>query len=115
MDIESFRDYCLSLPSVEEATPFDEVNLVFKVGGKMFALCDIDDFKWINLKCDPQRAIELRELYEEVRPGWHMSKVHWNTVSVVGALPDTLLRQWTLDSYNLVVAGLPRKVRESIG
>lgn len=112
MDILEFRDYCLSLPNTEECTPFDETTLVFKVHGKIFAYGDMVDFVAVSLKCDPDRAVELREQYEAVQPGYHMNKRHWNTVSTQTDLPDALLREWILDSYRLVVASLPRKLRD---
>lgn len=115
MDIETFRAYCLSFPAVEEAFPFDQETLVFKVAGKMFALTDVDLFESVNLKCDPEEAILLREQYPAVTPGYHMSKVHWNTVAIDGSISDTLIKQWTKNSYDLVVATLTKKTRESFG
>lgn len=114
MDIESFRSYCLSLPEVTEHFPFDENTLVFKVLGKMFALCNVEDFRSFNVKCDPEKAVELRERYEQVLPGYHMSKVHWNTVMIEGEADDRLLESWIKDSYNLIVASLPKKLRLSL-
>lgn len=114
MDIETYRDFCLSLAGVSEDFPFDQETLVFKVMGKMFALCDVDNFESVNLKCDPERAISLREQYSGVKPGYHMNKKHWNTVLVDGTIPDPLLLQWTRDSYDLVVSGLPRKLQQEL-
>ncbi len=114
MDIEVFRDYCLSKKMVTEEFPFDANTLVFKVAGKMFALTDVRNFEGVNLKCDPEKAIELREIYPAVLPGYHMSKTNWNTVKMDGSIPDPLFREWIDDSYNLVVAGLPAKVRTSL-
>lgn len=114
MDIIEYRDFCLRLKGVEEALPFDEKTLVFKVLGKMFALTDIDEFKSINLKCDPEKAIELREEYQEVKPGYHMNKKHWNTVSVEGHLKDDLIRAWTMDSYYLVISKMTKKMQKSL-
>ena len=115
MNIESFREYCLSFPEVTEEFPFDENTLVFKVMGKIFALCDVDEFESINLKCDPVKAIELREEYPGlVEPGYHMNKKHWNTVSMQGNLPDDLIKEWIKDSYDLVVAKLSKRDREKI-
>lgn len=114
MHIEAYREYCLSLPAVTEGFPFGEETLVFKVGGKMFALTDVDLFQSVNLKCEPEKAAELRERYAGVKPGYHMNKKHWNTVSTDGSVPDRLLKEWTKDSYDLVVASLPKKVRESL-
>ena len=77
MDILELREYCLALPLAEETTPFDEMTLVYKVAGKMFLLTDMADFRWINVKCDPDRAVELRDRYAEVKEGYHMNKRHW--------------------------------------
>ena len=115
MNIEEFRDFCLTFDGVTEEFPFDENTLVFKVVGKMFALCDVDDFESINLKCDPEIAIQLREQYPGiVNPGYHMNKKHWNTVEMNSNLPDRLIRTWITDSYDLVVANLPKKDQEKL-
>lgn len=114
MNIEAYREFCLGLKGVTEDFPFDATTLVFKVMGKMFSLADIDNFDSINVKCDPEKALELREQYPGVKPGYHMSKKHWNTVMVNAGIPDTLLEQWTRDSYNLVVSGLTRKLQEAL-
>lgn len=114
MNIEEYREFCLGLKGTTEHFPFDEQTLVFKVMGKMYALADVDAFESINVKCDPDRALELREQYPGVKPGYHMSKKHWNTVMVNAGIPDTLLMQWTRDSYDLVVAGLTRKARQEL-
>lgn len=110
MDVETFRNYCIAKPGVTEEFPFDEQTLVFKVGGKMFALCDVEDFEGINLKCDPERAVELREQYDGIQPGYHMSKKHWNTV-LAHQVPEKLLRELIDHSYQLVVDALPKKDR----
>lgn len=114
MDILDLREYCLSFPLAEETTPFDETTLVYKVGGKMFLLMDMVDSSWINVKCDPDRAMELRERYSEVVPGYHMNKTHWNTVRTNGDLPESLIREWIRDSYLLIVNSLPRAKREEL-
>jgi len=114
MNIESFREYCLSLPCTEEGFPFDSNTLVFKVAGKMFALTNIDQFESINLKCDPEVAVELREKYTAVTPGYHMNKKNWNTIQIDDSISDKLILQWTKESYNLVVNGLPKSVRSTI-
>jgi len=114
MNIETLREYCLSKKGVTEGFPFDESTLVFKVMGKMFALTDLVDEFSINLKCDPEKAIELREMYASVQPGYHMSKKHWNTIYVDGSISDKLICEWIDDSYNLIVASLPAKVRNSM-
>ncbi len=108
MNIEDFRDYCLGLPGAVEDTPFGPETLVFKVGGKLFALTDIDTFASVNLKCDPARAVELREAFDFVQPGFHMNKKHWNTVLIGTGATDAQLRVWTADSYQLVAASLPK-------
>lgn len=111
MNIEELREFCLSFPGVSEDFPFDQSTIVFKVMGKLFLLTDIDQYESINVKCDPEKAIELREQYPSVLPGYHMSKKHWNTVMIQGEIPDPLLKQWIRDSYDLVVAGLTKKQR----
>lgn len=115
MNIEEYRDYCLSFPQTTEDFPFDETTLVFKVAGKMFALADVEEFSGINLKCDPEKAIRLREEYPEVKAGYHMSKKHWNTVDVNGGVGDELIRDWIKDSYDLVVQSLTKKLRAELG
>lgn len=114
MNIEYFREYCLSKPGVSEHFPFDEQTLVFKVGGKVFALTDITTFEGINLKCDPDRAIDLREQYQGINPGYHMNKVHWNTVSVHSDVNSKLILELVDHSYNLIFKSLPAKVRSEI-
>lgn len=112
MNIEDLRNYCLSLPYTTEDTPFGETTLVFRVGQKIFALTSIDSVETsVNLKCDPERAIDLRESYpENIFPGYHMNKKHWNTVLTNG-LEYTLICQMIDDSYNLVFKSLPKSVR----
>lgn len=114
MDILQYRKYCLSFPGATEDLPFDENTLCYKVMGKIFTICDIEKFESINLKCDPVKAIELRESYPEVVPGYHMNKKHWNTVDMKSNLPDDLIREWITDSYNLVVAKLPKRDQEKL-
>lgn len=115
MDLEIFRDYCLSKPHVNESTPFGEDVLVFKVGSKIFALASLDEVPArVNLKCDPDRALELRDRFEEVQPGYHMNKKHWNTVVIEGAVPVKELRSMIDHSYELVVESLPRREREKM-
>ena len=114
MDIESYRDYCLAKKGVTESLPFDNKVLVFKVMNKMFALTDIDAFESINLKCDPELAVELRAKYPSVLPGYHMNKQHWNTVMMDGLISDKLILEWIDLSYDLIVESLPRKLREEL-
>ncbi len=119
MNIEQFRNYCLSLKGTTEHFPFDDVTLVFKVGTpertKMYALTGLDrpEFK-VNLKGNPERNKELREIYEEIQPGYHMNKSHWNTVNFEGNIPEALLREMINESYDLVVKSFPKKVQEQI-
>lgn len=109
MNIEQIREYCLKKDGVKEEFPFDEETLVFKVAGKIFLLASLDSFPLqINLKCDPERAVELREEYESVQPGYHMNKKHWNTIINDGSVPAKVVFEWISDSYNLVVAGLKK-------
>ncbi len=114
MDIETFRLYCLAKPGVSEDLPFDNRTLVFKVGGKMFALCDVEEFDGVNLKCDPERAVELREQYDAVTPGYHMNKTHWNTVKVDGDVNGRMLQELIDHSYELIVSSLPKREREKL-
>ncbi|GAA3939765.1 MmcQ/YjbR family DNA-binding protein [Chitinophaga oryziterrae] len=114
MNIEQLQEYCISLPGVTEEFPFGEEILVYKVKGKIFVLTNIDNFQSVNLKCDPENAVELRERYDGVTPGYHMNKKHWNTVDVHSNIPNKLLLQWIRDSYDLVVKSLPKKDRESL-
>ena len=112
MDAVEFREYCLTKPKATEGTPFGETVLVFKVAGKMFALMSPDEVPaTANLKCDPDLALELRDRYEQVRPGYHMNKKHWNTVEIEGGIPETELRKMIDHSYELVVHSLPRATR----
>lgn len=114
MNIEEFRDYCLSLKGVEEKFPFGENVLVFYVGDKMFCLTDIELFDMINVKCDPDQAVILREKYPDVVPGYHMNKKHWNSIRMNGSIPDKLIKEWIHDSYQLVINGLPKKIRSGL-
>jgi predicted DNA-binding protein (MmcQ/YjbR family) len=115
MNIEELHSYCLTLKGAEETFPFDDTTLVMKVGGKMFALIPLDTVETsISLKCDPEKALQLRDEFPSVRPGYHLSKKHWNTVYMDGSISEELLKQWIVDSYELVVAGLPKKIREEL-
>jgi predicted DNA-binding protein (MmcQ/YjbR family) len=114
MHAEHLRDFCLSLPGTTEKFPFDEHVLVFSVMGKMYCLVNITDYSYINLKCEPEKAVQLREQYPAVTPGYHMNKQHWNSVSVVAGLPLNLVEKWIADSYWLVVQKLPKKLKEEL-
>lgn len=108
MNIETLRDYCLSKSNVQETFPFGEDTLVFKVMDKIFLLTSLDQSDRFNVKCDPEMAVSLRERYEEVQPGYHMNKTHWNTVSISGNLNDEQLMAMIDHSYDLVVKSLPK-------
>lgn len=113
MYIDELRDYCMMKAFTTESFPFDEVTLVFKVMNKMFAIVPLDEEeKRVNLKCEPARALELRDNYEAVQPGWHMNKAHWNTVYLERDLPDKEIRKLIDHSYDLILASLPKKRRE---
>jgi len=114
MNIEELREYCVSKPGVTEEFPFDEMTLVFKVLGKMFALTNLDGDWSLALKCDPDWAIELREQYPAIQPGYHMNKVHWNTVMMDSSLSTKLILELIDHSYQLVVAKLPLKIRQEL-
>src|SRR5438105_11061775 len=115
MDAVEFREYCLTKHNAIEGTPFGETVLVFKVAGKMFALMSLDEVPaTANLKCDPDLALELRDRYEQVRPGYHMNKKHWNTVEIESGIPEAELRKMIDHSYELVVNSLPRARRSTI-
>lgn len=113
MDVEALRAYCLAKSGATESFPFDEETLVFKVANKIFALLSLNDVPTrVNLKCAPERAIELRETYDAVQPGYHMNKRHWNTVILDGTIPANEVREMIDDSYNLIVKSLRKADRE---
>ena len=114
MNVEEFRDYCLHKKGVTEEFPFDQDTLVYKVMGKMFALGGIQNFQSINLKCDPEKAVSLREEYTYVRPGFHMNKKHWNTVDMEWNAEDELVKSWIDHSYDLVAASLTKKLKAEL-
>ena len=118
MNLETYYEYCLSKKGVTEHFPFDEDTLVFKVGGKMFALSSL--LQWekgspsVNLKCDPERAQELRAEYDSIQPGFHMSKIHWNTITINNDVPNDLLKELIDHSYDLVFKSLTKKIQMEI-
>lgn len=114
MYIDEFRAYCLAKPGVTEETPFGPDTLVFKVMNKMYAITGIDTFEFINLKCGPEKAIELRERYDGIKPGWHMSKAHWNSVYTDGTISDQMIKELTDESYDLIVKSLPKKAQKEL-
>ena len=118
MTIDIYYDYCLSKKGVTEHFPFDEDTLVFKVGGKMFALSSLKEWEngkpSLNLKCDPDWAQELRGQYDEIEPGYHMSKIHWNTIAVNSEISDTFVKELIDHSYDLVFKSLTKKIQTEI-
>jgi predicted DNA-binding protein (MmcQ/YjbR family) len=118
MNLETYYEYCLSKKGVTEHFPFDEDTLVFKVGGKMFALSSLGQWEKgnpsINLKCDPEYAQELRAQYDAIQPGFHMSKVHWNTIAVNAGVSDQFLKELINHSYELVFKSLTKKLQNEI-
>jgi len=115
MNLEELRDHCMAKKGVEETLPFGPETLVFKVAGKAFLLTGFDNKPLqFNVKCDPEKALELRERYDCVKPGYHMNKKHWNTVIVDGSVPAKLLREWIDHSYELVVSGLTKNERSKL-
>jgi predicted DNA-binding protein (MmcQ/YjbR family) len=118
MNLETYYEYCLSKKGATEHFPFDEETLVFKVGGKMFALSSLTQWEKstpsVNLKCDPERAQELRAEYDDIKPGYHMSKVHWNTITMNGDLPTAFIKELIDHSYDLVFKSLTKKIQNEI-
>lgn len=116
MNVEEFRTYCLAKKCVTESFPFDEETLVFKVANKMFALLSLEKIPpSANLKCDPEHAIELRDCFPEIIPGYHMNKKHWNTVEIDSGLQNDFVRKLIDHSYDLIVQSLPKKVQKEFG
>lgn len=116
MSIEEIRNYCLSLPYVEETMPFDDTTIVYKVGGKWFAVTDLEQNDKVIVKCDPDLAIELRDRHEEITAAWHFNKRHWNAISLRGDLAASFIREQIYNSYMLVIAKnvTPRALRLEI-
>lgn len=112
MNIEDFRSYCLSKPFVNESFPFDETTLVFKVAGKMFAVTDLNEPFAITLKCDPEKALFLREHYPAILPAWHFNKKHWIRLEIDGSLTDIMIKELIDHSFSLVVNSLPQNIRK---
>lgn len=110
MNIEELYDYCISIPGVEPTFPFDEVTLVMKLMGKMIALIPLDaEVKSISLKCDPVKAIELREQYSSVQAAFHMNKRYWNSIELSGDMLDEEIKQWIHHSIDEVLKKMPKK------
>jgi predicted DNA-binding protein (MmcQ/YjbR family) len=121
MNIEEFRDYCLSMPGAEEKMPFTGISsvkdrdlLVFQVGGKWFCFVDVDGFEYCDLKCEPDKAVELREQYEGVKAGYHMNKRHWISIYFGTDVNDETIRELVRNSYKLVVKSLNKQQREAL-
>lgn len=114
MDIESVREYCLSLPLATEDFPFDETTLAFRIGGRIFAMLDLERTEWFVLKCQPDYAIELRDRHSEITGAWHMNKKHWNQLLLEGNLTDDLVKSLIRHSYNEVVKKIPRRTRKEL-
>lgn len=121
MTIEDYHAFCLSLPYSIEDFPFDQKTMVIKVGSakdskhsKMFALTNIEEFEYINLKVDPEESLELQEEYDAITPGYHMNKKHWVSVAMDESLPDSFVEELILSSYNLVRRSLPKKVKDEL-
>lgn len=115
MNIEEYRTFCLSLQEAEEGMPFDEKALVFTIKGKMFSLTNsIDTFELINVKCEPEEAIVLRERFDAVIPGYYMNKKHWNSIKMDGTIPDKQIKDWIKNSYRLVISTLPKKIQKEL-
>ncbi len=114
MNIEQVREYCLQKKGVTEELPFDEESPVYKVMGKIFLIASLNPPFSINIKCDPETAVELRERYPAVTPGYHMNKKHWNTVEIEGTIRNSLIEEWIDHSYDLVVKGLKKSLKEEL-
>ncbi len=113
MNIEEIREYCIAKKGVTEGFPFNETALVFKVMGKMYAILDLsEDSRGLSLKCDPEKAIELREQHSEVTPAWHFNKQHWNNVCITGGLSGEEISELIDHSYELIVNSLTKKLKE---
>ncbi|WP_372645626.1 MmcQ/YjbR family DNA-binding protein [Ancylomarina sp.] len=114
MNIEELRDYCLSKKGVTEGFPFDEEVLVFKVMNKMFLLTNINKDLSMSVKCDPELAVELREKFPQVLPGWHLNKKHWNMIAIDGSISNNKLKEWIDHSYDLIVSSLTKKLQNEL-
>jgi predicted DNA-binding protein (MmcQ/YjbR family) len=116
MNIEDYRSFCLSLKGSKESMPFDDKALVFSVGGKMFSLTNsIESFDLINVKCEPEQAVELRERYNSVIPGYYMNKKYWNSVKMDNSISDEQIKEWIKTSYKIIVSKLPKRVQKELG
>ena len=115
MNVEEIRVYCIAKPDVEEGFPFGPETLVFKANGKIFLLMSLDEAPLqFNVKCNPERAVELREQHSCILPGYHMNKQHWNTIFIDGSVNDKLIKEWINHSYDLVVKSLTKKQQQEL-
>jgi predicted DNA-binding protein (MmcQ/YjbR family) len=114
MNVEKYRAYCLSLKGAKEGMPFDDKHLVFTVKGKMFSSTNLETFELINVKCEPEKAIELREQFNAVIPGYYMNKRHWNSIKMDGSISDEQIQKWIANSYRLVISNLPKKIQKEL-
>ncbi len=115
LNVETIREYCIQKPFTTEEFPFDDVTLIFKVGGKMFAMIPLDEPRLvISLKCSPERSVELREKYDSIQPAYHMNKRHWNMIFIDGSVPKELIIELIDHSYDLVFNKLPRKKQSEL-
>ena len=114
MFLDEFREYCLSKKEASEGSPFGPETLVLKVMNKIFAITSIDDYEFVNLKCDPEYAADLRERESGIKPGWHMNKTHWNSVMTDGTVSEKLFKELVDHSYDLIVESLPKKLKEEL-
>jgi predicted DNA-binding protein (MmcQ/YjbR family) len=116
MDAAELRRWCLAQPGASEDFPFTPEHSVFKVAGKMFAISALGrEPLEVSVKCEPDLAVQLRDSYDAIRPGYHLNKRHWNTIALDGSLTDRLVRDMIEDSYDLVVSALPKRTREDLG
>lgn len=115
LNVETIREYCIQKPFTTEEFPFDDVTLIFKVGGKMFAMIPLDNPRLVvSLKCSPERSVELREKYDSIQPAYHMNKRHWNMIFIDGSVPKELIIELIDHSYDLVFNKLPRKKQSEL-
>ncbi|HOG20067.1 MAG TPA: MmcQ/YjbR family DNA-binding protein [Salinivirgaceae bacterium] len=115
LNVETIHEYCIQKPFTTEEFPFDDVTLIFKVGGKMFAMIPLDEPRLvISLKCSPERSVELREKYDSIQPAYHMNKRHWNMIFIDGSVPKKLIVELIDHSYDLVFNKLPRKKQSEL-
>lgn len=115
MNIEDYRTFCLSLKGSEESMPFDDKALVFSVKGKMFSLTNnIETFDLVNVKCDPEEALEIREQFNSVKPGYYMNKKHWNSIEMDNSISNEQIQKWIVNSYQIIVSKLPKKIQAEL-